>query len=209
MNVISFSLYGSNPKYYRGMVENIKLRPRIYPEWICWIYCDHHNAAKLETEQELRNYRFDIKLMPDSNLQQGLLWRFKPAFEHNFGVERVIVRDADSRINWRERAAVEQWIDSGKYFHFMRDHVDHTLPIMGGMWGCITEKLLNYQGILDGWENIDWDGDQRFLNTHIWPVARHDCVAHDRFPEKSFLQHGPHDCRPFPTDVGFIGEQIP
>ncbi|HPC77997.1 MAG TPA: hypothetical protein PK811_06665, partial [bacterium] len=45
-------------------------------------------------------------------------------------------RDTDSRLNPREADAVEEWIESGKSFHIMRDHPQHNVPICGGMWGA-------------------------------------------------------------------------
>jgi hypothetical protein len=49
-----------------------------------------------------------------------MLWRFRPAFEEDDTI--VLVRDADSRLSRRERAAVEDWLASDFDFHIMRDH---------------------------------------------------------------------------------------
>jgi hypothetical protein len=40
-------------------------------------------------------------------------------------VDRFIVRDADSRLNSREKAAVDAWIASGATFPIMRDCFAH------------------------------------------------------------------------------------
>ena len=56
-------------------------------------------------------------------------------------VDRFIVRDADSRLNPRERLAVEEWIASGKRIHSIRDHPNHDRPLNGGMWGGVNEGL--------------------------------------------------------------------
>ena len=50
-------------------------------------------------------------------------------------VDRFIVRDSDSRLNARERLAVEEWIQSGTLVHSLRDHPNHDRPLNGGMWG--------------------------------------------------------------------------
>jgi len=39
--VISFSLWGNNPKYTVGAIENAKLALSIYPEWECKFYIGH------------------------------------------------------------------------------------------------------------------------------------------------------------------------
>ena len=49
-------------------------------------------------------------------------------------VARFLIRDADSRLNLRENAAVHEWIESGYSFHIMRDHTAHFVPINGGMF---------------------------------------------------------------------------
>ena len=36
--VISFSVYGENPKYTLGLIRNLELIEKIYPEWITYVY---------------------------------------------------------------------------------------------------------------------------------------------------------------------------
>ena len=36
--VIAYSLWGNNPKYTIGAIENAKLALEIYPEWMCYFY---------------------------------------------------------------------------------------------------------------------------------------------------------------------------
>ena len=50
-------------------------------------------------------------------------------------VDRFIVRDSDSRLNSLERFAVQEWIESNKSLHSLRDHVNHCYSFNGGMWG--------------------------------------------------------------------------
>ena len=61
-----------------------------------------------------------------------------------FQVDLYVSRDLDSRLNERELAAVQEWLDSSKEFHFMRDHPQHNTEILGGVWGCkMTETVRN------------------------------------------------------------------
>ena len=62
-----------------------------------------------------------------------ILWRFFPTIDPN--VDAFVSRDLDSRINGRERAAVEDWEAGNKHFHFMRDHPAHGIEILGSGWG--------------------------------------------------------------------------
>ena len=52
MNIISFSLYGDNPMYLRGAIENIKLAKIYYPEWKCRFYID--DSIKQELIEEIK-----------------------------------------------------------------------------------------------------------------------------------------------------------
>ena len=45
----------------------------------------------------------------------SMFWRFEAAYDSDADV--VIFRDADSRLNMREKAAVDQWLVSDKNFH--------------------------------------------------------------------------------------------
>jgi hypothetical protein len=62
-----------------------------------------------------------------------MFWRFLVADDDS--VDRFIVRDADSRLNAREAAAVLEWVQSGSSCHIMRDHPNHVQIMNGGMWG--------------------------------------------------------------------------
>lgn len=64
----------------------------------------------------------------------GMFWRFLVADDDR--VDRYIVRDTDSRLNARDRLAVEEWIRSGTGFHIIRDHNCHCKDVSGGMWGA-------------------------------------------------------------------------
>ena len=39
------------------------------------------------------------------------------------------------RLSNREKAAVDQWLETPKHFHFMHDHPLHRVVVLGGMWG--------------------------------------------------------------------------
>ena len=38
--VISFGLYGANPKYVSGAMRNAELQPTLFPGWVCRFYVD-------------------------------------------------------------------------------------------------------------------------------------------------------------------------
>ena len=71
-------------------------------------------------------------------------WRFLPPLDPQ--VSLFLCRDLDSRITAREVAAVEEWLQSGREIHSMRDHPAHTTPLLGAAWGArITEDNIRHK----------------------------------------------------------------
>jgi hypothetical protein len=208
MKVISFSLWGNDQRFIDGAVANAKLAQQHYPGWACWIYCAT-DVSLINREVLEANGFLVTTRSPIFGLHDGLFWRFEPASDPE--VEMFVSRDLDSRINPREAAAVHEWIASGKRLHTMRDHYEHIVPILGGMWGC--RHWPAFTALRNKWVKIGKMGhDQDFLKESIWPMVRdNDAVAHDLYvvdtevstPNGPFVYKpieffGQHDLRPFP-----------
>lgn len=198
--LVSMSLYGNASMYSLGAVANAKLLPEIYPGWKMRIYCDRTMDTR-----ELESLGCEIKKMSASRQHSGMFWRFFPAWEK--GIERVIFRDADSRFNVRESAAVKAWENSGKIAHCMHDHKHHRgLPISGGMWGIKAGYLFDY--LLK--EIVDMSNhpqkrviDMRYLAKNIHPLIEKSLLRHSsvklKWPNCRFPKH--------PEFNGFVGQQ--
>ncbi len=185
--IISFSLWGTEPKYTVGAVKNADLAGTIYPGWICRFYCGQ--SVPQETLDELRSRtNVEVVLMKERGDWKGLFWRFTPASESD--VEVMISRDTDSRLSYREKAAVEAWLCSGKGFHIMRDHPYHCFDsnkkgILGGMWGARKGMVPSIMALADRFEKENrWQSDQIFLNACIYPWVKNNCCVHDEFFER-------------------------
>jgi hypothetical protein len=183
MKVISFSLYGDNPKYTIGSIKNAKLKKKFYPEWEMRVY--HNDSVPDSILEELEKNKV---VLINTKVDQGVcnaMWRFAPASEE--GVEYFISRDCDSRLFERDVAAVEEWLSSDKKFHIIRDHPGgHAWEISAGMWGCkggfienIQEKMQNY--IQTSSWITDRAVDQRFLQEIIYPQAITSLFLHDEY----------------------------
>ena len=62
------------------------------------------------------------------------MWRFLPMADPT--VDVAVFRDSDSIVNFREQAAVKEWLSSGNItLHSMNDHYMHPWPLMAGMFG--------------------------------------------------------------------------
>jgi len=195
--IISFSLWGNNPKYTIGAVKNAELAMQYYPGWYCRYYIGQ--SVPSEIVRRLQNYQnVQIKIMQELGDWNSMFWRFLAAGDNE--VEVMISRDTDSRLGQREKDAVNNWLQSNKSFHIMRDHPWHTSYILGGMWGVRGKKLKNMRQMINDYEkNNKYQVDQSFLNEFIYPIVKDDACVHDEFFEN----------RPFPTKRKkweFVGE---
>lgn len=100
------------------------------------------------------------------------------------GVDRYLVRDADSRISMRERRCVDEWIRSGKVLHSIHDHFYHQRPIQGGMFGIWRSQFVGARSMremIGDWPNDDrWGRDEEFLEACLWPMVKHSVCEHGR-----------------------------
>ncbi len=221
--IISFAVWGSNPKYTEAAYANMMLQPEIYPDWTCRFYVDE--SVPLSVINKLKSNgttHSEIVLMPNSDGNYGLFWRFEPL--KDITIDRFIVRDSDSRLNPREAAAVKEWEESGLEFHIMRDNIQHRVPICGGMWGATNEFIRKVAPVYDAElkqflaqltfpelykeRGKYFNCDQPFLWRRIWPRVINSHIAHIadykelRFTghEKVFAVENP--------DGTFVGQDI-
>lgn len=177
MKVFSFCLYGSNPKYILGMIENIKIINEHFSDWYIFIYYDDISYDNLKYIDSFNN----VKLIKSTYTKaKTMLDRFKAIDDKN--VEIMIVRDADSRIHNRDRWAINKFIESDKKFHIIRDHIWHRTLILGGLWG-IKQGLLNFnieESIKNYEKNSEnkWQVDQIYLIKFIYPIIKNNVLIH-------------------------------
>ncbi len=190
-NVIAYSLWGASPRYLVTAERNAQIARDIYPGWTCRFY--HDDTVPPDCLERLRATGAHCHAMPRHIAMEGLMWRFHVAGDPD--VDRYLVRDADSLLTVQERVAVDDWLDSGKRFHLMRDWYSHTDLILAGLWGGtggilagIAQRIEAYTGKSD---RIDRKLDQRFLADVVWPSIHEDCLTHDTY-------FGCFGARPFP-----------
>ena len=180
--VISFSVWGTNPKYTVGAVKNAKLAQTLFPDWICRFYIGQSTiSGSKRVMKELRKLNnVEIIEMNEEGDWTGMFWRFLPASDPE--VDVMISRDTDSRLTVREKFVVEQWFESDKSFHIIRDHPFHSAKIMGGMWGARGEILFDMSELIDEYKKGDfWQVDQNFLSEIVFDKIKDDCFVHDEF----------------------------
>lgn len=181
-NVISYTLFGSDPKYCENALINVKLAKEFYPCWSCRFYCDRSVPLSIIERLRALGARVIIKESTQERSQM-LLWRFLIMSDQS--VERYIIRDCDSLLNAKEQCAVDAWIASGKRFHIMRDFYTHTDLILAGMFGGTTDLFVDIEQMIARFHQIKEPNishqDQLFLRIFVWKTLKHDALIHDSY----------------------------
>lgn len=175
--IISFSLWGDNPKYIIGAIKNAELAITIYPDWICRFYCS--DSVPIEIINVLKEFKnSEVIILNDKGDWTSMFWRFLACIDSDV----MISRDTDSRLSVREKLAVDEWLNSDKNFHIMRDHPHHKIEILGGMWGCRNGILKNIDDLINNYKKGDyWQIDQEFLKDVVYNNIKNDVFVHDEF----------------------------
>jgi len=179
-NVISFSLFGGDPKYCEPAILNVQEQPRIYPNWVCRFYVD--GSVPESVIARLRAGGGQVVFVDGPAAQwPGPMWRFLALDDAQ--AHRILFRDADSVISPREAGAVAQWLASGKRFHIMRDWGSHTELMLAGLWGVVGGALPPLEKLMQRFMSAPLESrhfaDQYFLRQYVWPYARASLMQHD------------------------------
>ena len=183
-HVLSFSLWGDKDLYIQGILKNVDLAKIMYPSFECWVYV-HKDSVPEDTVRQLEARSGDnVKIIfkeGDLTGNKPMMWRFESIDDPEVAVN--MSRDCDTIILERERLAVEDWLESGKLFHIMRDHPHHSWVIQGGMFGTRKNPdIPSWQSLMN---NVRQTGarmyDQVFLRDVIYPIVKNNSLIHASF----------------------------
>jgi hypothetical protein len=193
--IISFSLWGENTRYTYGALQNAHLARKVYPGWICRFYVGKTTPKEIVKELKCMKNVEVVKVKEKCDWT-AMFWRFRALADPD--VEVMLSRDADSRLWFREKRAVDEWLTSEKGFHIMRDHKYHNVEIPGGMWGARRGTLPDICELMNDFKKGDyWQTDQEFLSEVIYGKIKNDCFVHDEFFENKPFPKSSRDPRHF------------
>ena len=178
--VISYSLYGTNPRYTVGAIKNAVLATRFFPGFFVRYYVSPTVPVwVMQTLMLFENTEVIMVDKPDNNLAK--FWRFEAISDPE--VDVVLSRDVDARLGYREALAHQEFLDSGLTFHIMRDHpTGHGYPISAGMFAIRTKRFPMWKEIQAKAQVRDtYMADQDFLRDHIWAAVQDQCLTHDEY----------------------------
>jgi hypothetical protein len=203
---ISFSLFGSSDHYLSGLKQNFAVMQDIYPDSTMIVHTDQPERVAAALPE------VEIETHPHSKDLTGAFWRFLSYNDPRF--DAVLFRDADSVVNVREAAAVNEWLISGLPIHTMLDHEHHITsqwPVMAGMWAARKGGIpFDFNYLVKWWmskkDSFQYTSDQWFLRRYIWPlIASGDGLLHCRDTRSRWCGE------PWPPHVeynGHVGERI-
>lgn len=212
MNIVSFSLYGTDEMYQLGAIKNAETIPVSLPGWICRFYVS--SEVSESTITKLKELGAQIVHRERHNLVDGTFWRFEAIDDKD--ADAVIFRDTDSRISKREAQSIIQWLKSDKKVHIIRDHPYHSSLILAGMWGVKKDTLPPMHKLIDIWKmsrklRLKGTGDvkgndQVFLNEMIYHKVVKSAMIHT-----DTIKYEGEEITDFPCDrenCEFIGQVV-
>ena len=180
MNVFSFCLYGPyNARYYPGMIENIQLIQRHFPEWFVFVYVGSDVPPEMVSILQSA-HRVVLRFTGKTGIE-NMIERFYAIDEPD--VDLMVVRDADSRVHSRDRWAIHDFLASPQFvLHTIRDHKEHSASIMGGLWAIRKSSGIDMHAEYEAYKlNPEDRGialDQNFLSCRIYPKLRDRILVH-------------------------------
>ena len=207
--VINLSIYGTtsnfsnNPMfsweksilpYLEPLANEVKL---LLPSWTIRLYIDFTGTKRSQRRALSKYSNVDICNMENLpffgsllfTFLPGKMWRFLPIFDPF--VDYTLSRDLDSPITQRETDTLNIWLsdaEKNNIFHIARDHPQHGISILGGLWGAANVRARDYlmntfQPMLTPSIAVQYSGagDQEFLSRYVWDKVKDRSLSFDSY----------------------------
>ena len=178
-HLIVYSLYGSIPRYMVGAIKNAVLSQR-YPDFDLRFYVG--KSVPYSVKSTLRLFKnVELIEMDQDEDERSMFWRFYALADLNY--DYVLVRDVDSRLSDREIDMHQEFVESGKSFHIIKDHpTGHNYVISGGMLASKKSTFHDIDELISIWDpKPAYGNDIVFLEHKVWPRIASDCFIHDEY----------------------------
>jgi hypothetical protein len=180
--IFSFCLYGTDPKYYTGMAANVALITEHFPDYEIWVYASRTNTLQSGIDPWVCMPSVRMRW---SDMTNGALMyeRYMPLEDPT--VDICFVRDADSRVDARDRWCISEFLKSSYSFHTIRDHYYHKSRLTGGLTGWrkgAIDALAQKSGDADIAACIPmtfvYGDDEKFLTAWLYPKIKEHLMIH-------------------------------
>jgi hypothetical protein len=192
---ISFCVYGTHVKYLKGLEENLKVINEKLPNYRVYIYMG--NDVPDEYYHIYSSYKNVTIMKIDKNGTVGAELMMYRSFTLDYYSDVYISfsRDIDSLINDRDIWTMNEFIQSDKLFHVVRDHYWHKMRIMGGTFGMKRNNIISIKKEYWSWkensniEDLTYATDEKFLQEKVYDIIKNCVLIHSNI-------------------VGYLGEHI-
>lgn len=173
--VISLSLYGNNPYYYKSAFKIKEDIPQYFPNWELRLYI--HYKAPIKIIREFIDKGCQVIIIKQDNVtpSDSTFWRFLAAQDN----VTFLSRDADYQLNDFDYKQVTRWMKEDKtdFIKYMHTNAMNNLEMIirgdkvfyAGLWGgrnkCVPDML---NRINANKYRRHWRSDELFLETIIW-----------------------------------------
>lgn len=181
---------------------NIKNNATLMPGWVSVVYVSESMYSQYG--QILRKLPCKIVTVKSEENQISTIWRF---FATDLvDSELILFRDCDSIITEREIVLINQWVNSNKALHIIRDHPSHVSSIMAGLCGVRKKRIQNLLEAFLNTKFIDQYGiDQWFIHKELYQKHHGDWLIHDAFYRREGNTHLPETP---PMNDDYIGKRV-
>lgn len=177
----SFCIYNAyNGLYYVGLLENIELIQKHFPDAYIYVYVG--NDVPDWYVIELRARKNVILRFTKETGPRNMIHRFFAIDEPE--VDIMLVRDADSRVHWKDRWAIREFLNTPDVkVHIIRDNPEHATAIMGGLWGMrkiadMSIRTLYQEHLASDAKGHGMGLDQDFLIDCVYPRVTSSMLIH-------------------------------
>lgn len=161
--IISFSLWGDNRKYCVGAIINAQLALKYFSDWECHFYYDK-TVPKIYIDS--LDIFENVKTILVEDAVFGAFWRFRSMESDTI----VLSRDTDSRLSFREKQIIDDWLLLESKLCIIRDHANHyEFPILAGMWGIKGGLSKEDIQSIEKYDKPIYLMDQYYLRDIVWP----------------------------------------
>ena len=172
-NIISYSIFGTNPKYFKNIINNIQVAKIKLPEWQIRVYI--HNKVPKSFIEELYKNGAELYIVNDPictpGSGSGTFWRFLPLVEN----VNAVILDADEKIDNKKVNNITYFFQKDK--NMISGMGTSPFPKSHLMAGRLFKKKgfklpWNEDFIMNYPIRSRWGSDEVFLTNEIYSYAK-------------------------------------